>query len=159
MALVSNTSPVISLGLINQLTILDDLFGEIYIPKAVWDELISLKDRFDISIISAFFNSKVREIKCENDLKLFIDYGESEAILLAKEINASYLLIDDKKARSIAEELGVVCIGTLGILAKAKEKGLIKSLRPLFLKLIENNRYYSKNVLNSLFDISGEESI
>lgn len=157
MAIVSNTSPVISLGLINQLTILDDLFGEIYIPKAVWDELISLKDRFDISIISAFFNSKVRGIKCENDLKLFIDYGESEAILLAKEINASYLLIDDKKARSIAEELGVVCIGTLGILAKAK--GLIKSLRPLFLKLIENNRYYAKNVFNYLLDISGEELI
>ncbi len=56
-----------------------------------------------------------------------IDRGESEAILLHKELKADYLLIDDKKARQKAESLGINCIGTLGVLYLAHKKNLIKT--------------------------------
>jgi len=67
-----------------------------------------------------------------------MDYGESESLILHKELNAYFLLIDDKKARTIAENFGVNCIGTLGILSFAKSQKIIKELRPLFKILLDN---------------------
>jgi predicted nucleic acid-binding protein len=74
-----------------------------------------------------------------------MDYGESEAIILYREQNDDYLLIDDKKARKIAESLGVNCIGTLGLLHHAKKRNIIRELRPIFIELIENKRYTELN--------------
>ena len=88
-----------------------------------------------------------------------MDYGESESLILCKEINANYLLIDDKKARIIAEELGVVCIGTIGVLAFSKEQKFITELRPLFNQLIKKNRYYSKDILNKILLKYNEQTI
>jgi len=59
-------------------------------------------------------------------------------------------LIDDKKARSIAENYKIICIGTLGILTKALDKGLTESLRPLFTEFLNSKRYYSIELLNEI---------
>lgn len=67
-----------------------------------------------------------------------------------KEIKADYLVIDHKKARDIAESWQVKCIGTIGILYRTKQKRIIQELRPLFLHLIQNKRYYSRKVLNQV---------
>ncbi|MGY6561409.1 MAG: DUF3368 domain-containing protein [Luteibaculaceae bacterium] len=69
------------------------------------------------------------------------------------------MLIDDKKARNIAENFGIKCIGTLGILSVAKDKGLIDELRPIFLSFLENNRYYSVNLKNKLLERHNELKI
>ncbi len=79
-----------------------------------------------------------------------MDFGESESVLLFKELNADYLLIDDKKARDIAENLGIQCIGTIGVLSIAKERGLIKELRPLFESFLQKKRFYSLKLLNGI---------
>lgn len=79
-----------------------------------------------------------------------MDYGESQSVILYKELQADFLLIDDKKARSIAENFGIHCIGTIGLLSISKDKGLIGSLRPIFDELIINNRYYSIDMLNAV---------
>jgi uncharacterized protein len=57
-------------------------------------------------------------------------------------------LIDDKKARLIAEMEEIKCIGTLGVLFFGKQKGLIESPKSEFQTLLSNKRYYSKNLLN-----------
>lgn len=88
-----------------------------------------------------------------------MDYGESESVILYKKLNANFLLIDDKKARHIAENFDIKCIGTLGILAKAKEKGFIKELRPIFISFLENDRYYSIKLLNNLLEKYNEPKI
>lgn len=160
MKAVLDTSPIISLSIINKLPILESLFSSIYIPKAVWKELSDNKAILPFSGIKSFFNSrKIKEISKNNNLTPFVDCGESEAIILAKEINADYLIIDDKRARSIAEEIGLECIGTLGLLYRAKEKSLITELKPLFTQLIANGRYYSKEILNFLLSKDNEELI
>lgn len=87
------------------------------------------------------------------------DPGESEAITLCKEVEADFLLIDDKRARRFAETLGIGCIGTLGILSVAKTKGMVKDLRPLFELLIRNRRYYGISLLNTLLQRHGEKSL
>lgn len=88
-----------------------------------------------------------------------MDYGESESVILYKELNADFLLIDDKKARDIAENLEVRCIGTLGILSSAKSTGIIKELRPLFKTLFDNNRFYSLKLINAVLERNNEAII
>jgi predicted nucleic acid-binding protein len=68
-------------------------------------------------------------------------------------------LIDDKKARRIAENFNINCVGTLGILSVAKEKGLIDDLRSIFLTFLRNERYYSINLMNKLLAIHNENPI
>jgi len=66
-------------------------------------------------------------------------------------------LIDDKKARSIAESFGIVCIGTIGILSVCKDKKLIKNLKPIFKSFIQNKRYYSIELLNDILIVKNEK--
>ena len=106
-----------------------------------------------------FFEAKVAKISSFNDLTFLMDYGESESLILYKELNADFLLIDDKKARAIAENFNISCIGTLGLLSTAKSKGLINELRPYFIVLLKNNRYYSVKLLNALLEKHNEQKI
>lgn len=153
---VSDTSPIISLAILDMLHLFEKIFTKVYIPEAVWHELTSSKKTSHNLKIKAFFENKIKHINSANNLLPLVDLGESEAIILCKEINADFLIIDDLKARQIAEEIGINCVGTLGLLFKAKEKGYIKELRKYFVLLIENNRYYSITILNKLLDLSNE---
>src|SRR5699024_10029240 len=125
---------------------------EIKISKAVWEEISLDKTTKFYKKIEHFFKPKITNIKGFNELTFVMDYGESESVILYKELNADFLLIDDKKARSIAENFDIKCIGTLGILSVAKSKGIITELRPVFEIFIENNRYYSIKLLNTLLE-------
>ena len=147
---IADSGPIFSLAIIDKLEILNHLFDEIKIPKAVWKEITLDKSTAFYPKIELFFASKVQNIKGFNDLTFVMDYGESESVILYKELNADFLLIDDKKARNVAENFNIKCIGTLGILSTAKEKGLIKELRPIFKTFLENDRYYSVQLLNIL---------
>lgn len=154
---IADTGPIISLAVIKKLELLNTLFDEVFVPKAVWDELNENKKNFEFDIIEKYFKTKVRKIKSINNLTFMMDYGESEAVILYKESNAQFLLIDDKKARKIAENFQVECIGTIGILIAAKESGLISSLKPYFVNLLKNKRYYSKNLLNRILEDHSED--
>lgn len=155
---VLDTGPVISLSIIDKLDILTHLFDKIFIPNAVWEELNRSEFFQDFPQIKSFFEGKVKSISRFNELILITDYGESESMLLYKELAADFLMIDDKKARSFAEELEINCIGTLAVLIKAKEKGLITELKPIFENLLQNKRYYSKSVLNKILSRQNEST-
>ncbi len=156
---IADSGPIFSLSIIDKLELLDQIFDEIKIPKAVWNEITFDKTTKFHDKIDLFFKSKVIEITGFNELTFVMDYGESESVILYNELNANFLLIDDKKARRIAESLGVTCIGTLGVLSIAKSKNLVNELRPIFKALIENNRYYSIKLLNILLERHNEMKI
>ncbi len=156
---IADSGPIFSLALVDKLNILDVLFDEIKIPQAVWNE-ITLDDSVScFDIIVNYFKNKVEKITQFNELTFIMDYGESESITLYRELNANFLLVDDKKARRIAENLNITCIGTLGLLIAAKDKGIINELKPIFEEFLKNKRYYSLNLLNAILKEHNENSI
>lgn len=156
---ISDSGPIFSLAIVDKLEIMDRLFEEIYIPKAVWEELTRDQTTEHYQRIVDYFQSKIKEVSERNELTFVMDYGESEAVILYKELNADYLLIDDKKARDIAENFGIQCIGTIGILSIAREKGIVNELRTLFEAFLKNKRYYSLELLNTILKKYNEEGI
>jgi len=147
---IADAGPILSLALVDKLSVLDKLFDDIRISKAVWEEISSDDTKPFHARIVSFFQNKVETIKGRNDLTFIMDYGESESVILYKELDADFLLIDDKKARNIFENYNINCVGTIGILIKAKEFGIIDSLKPIFTSFLNNKRFYSIELLNTV---------
>ena len=154
---IGDTGAIISLAIIDKLSLLDLFFDKIFVPQAVWSELVEDESFAEVENIKFFFRDRVKKIHSVNDLKLIMDRGESEAVLLYQELEADVLLIDDRKAREIAESLGVNCLGTLALLITAKENQLIESLNIIFSQFLANRRFYSKQLLNSILRDHNEQ--
>ncbi len=137
MIVVSDTSVITNLVQIDQLTLLKALFGNIVIPQKVYDELTKVPKQ--IELIERLNWIEVKQISdrthFDNLLKT-LDPGEAEAIVLAIELEADALLIDEKKGRKIAQEHGIIITGLLGILIIAKTENLISEVKPILDKLI-----------------------
>lgn len=147
--LVADTSPLISLIVINKLYVLQSQYPETYIPESVWDELYKHPFIRQYQKEMDTLKNCVRKVSKKMTFPE-IDSGEADAISLYKELNADLLLIDDKKGRQIAEQNEVNCIGTLALLIAARKRNLIPLLHSVFAELLKNNRYYQKELLNRI---------
>ena len=131
MIVISDTTPLISLMKIGRLELLHKLFGEIQIPEAVFNELVS----------NPRFPDESREIKSCPFIKVVVidnsglvkllrrstglDLGESEAILLADSFDGSLLLMDEAKGRQVAAQMEISVMGTIGILMAGYKEGFL----------------------------------
>lgn len=82
--------------------------------------------------------------------------GEAETILLAQELHAQVVLIDDNVGYRMAKRAGLNVVRTLSLLLKAKEQGLLTELKPLLDETILNGRWYSNNVYQDFLMRAGE---
>lgn len=131
MIVVSDTSSVSALLRIGQGNLLQLLFGEVLIPEAVRAELLAFfPDLPEFLHCRQIVNAGEVDRLCEE-----LDLGEAEAIVLARESNADILLMDELNGRRVAVREGVPIIGLMGVLIKAKNEGLVVSIRPLIEKL------------------------
>ena len=153
MIIVSDTSPLVCLLHLDKLVLLKDLFAHVIIPPAVFRELINAKivDGTFLEIntyIEIIAPSNKREV---DKLTAILDLGESEGIVLSKELNVDLLLIDEAPGREIATNLGIPIKGLLGVLLDAKEGNLIDEIRPLIEKLqTEINFRINDNLLKKI---------
>ncbi len=126
---VADSSCLIGLSKIGRLAILHDLFGAVLIPEKVYQEVVvSGKGRpgaHEVKNEPWIATRAVQNYLAVRALQLHLGGGESEAISLAVECNADFLILDDLKARQIAEELGLSVVGTVALLYKSAEKGLL----------------------------------
>lgn len=130
MIIVSDTTPIIALIKAGHLEWLKQLYQEIFIPKAVFDELTTneafpdeaekIKHCDFIQICNVMNKEAVGILRRATGL----DAGESEAIVLYTESKADFLLLDEHKARGIAKNMEIDFIGTLGIMMLAYDEGI-----------------------------------
>lgn len=143
MPTVSNTSPLLNLAIIDQLTLLRDQFGEIWIPPAVLEELRIDEDLPGSSVVREALGLGWLEVVEVEDqpfvlaLQRNLDKGEAEAIALAVQVKARWTLLDEREGRKAAKALGLEVTGVLGVLLRAKHEGKLSSLRSAMEELRE----------------------
>ncbi len=155
---VSNTTPILSFMKLNRLYILKEIYKEIIIPEAVYLELEKGRSKYYINISD---ESWIKIVKVKNkslikQLEKDLDKGESESITLSIEISTDLLLIDEKLGRKIAEEKGIKISGTIGVLLKAKKRGIVKEVKPFIYELIEKGNYYKDSFIKLVLEYAGE---
>ena len=162
MIVISDTSPIINLAIIDKLDLLPQLFDTIVIPEAVFNEIVIIGKGLPGSDIIE--NAKWVEVKaCNNRILInslldYVQIGEAEALTLALELHADTIIVDEAAARNLAEQFGLNFTGLLGILIKAKEHGLIPSVKPLMDALRTKARFFiHQSLYNQVLKIAKEE--
>ena len=134
---------------INALHLLPALLDPVIAPPAVITEFGSCppwlvaEEPTDRSVVRA--------------LELVLDRGESEAIALAQE-KGGRIILDDRKAREVAVRMGVPITGTIGLLIKAKQSGIIPAIRPLLDALDAGQFHVSRALREEALRLANEPS-
>jgi len=153
---VSNTGPLIALASIGQFDLLRRLFGKILFPPAVRAEV---QDETSVAALTAadwIVVQPAQDLLAVQLLREELDAGESEAIILARELDAELVLIDERAARRKARGIGLQTVGTLGVLLMAKDKGLVAGLKPLLDDLRRAGFRMSDDLYRQVLGSAGE---
>jgi predicted nucleic acid-binding protein len=160
MIVVSNSTPLISLAKIDRFDLLKAIFSKVHISQGVYEEVVvegeglagarEVSDADWIEIVEVSDKSAVEELQGE------LDKGESEVIVLARELGADWLLLDERLARQKAKALRFKVIGTLGILLRAKEMRLIETVKPEMDQLRARGIRISGRVYEQVLSIAQE---
>ena len=160
MSIVVNSTPLISLAIINQLDLLQKIFGDVILPRAVHNEIIIMgKGKAGYSQLSSvnwFLVADTVNFDLKRSIMVQLDEGEAEVITVAKDRKLPIVCIDEFAGRQFAGLLGLDVIGTLGVLLIAKKRGYIHKIKPLCDMLINNERYVSRTLYDEVLRNAGE---
>ena len=159
MILVADASALIALSACNSLALLETLFGTVLVPEAVFLEVAAV-DKPQSDRLRSYLHGKVRTVDMQRFVYLdaFADAGETEAMLLYKEITADYLLIDDKRGRKVAKINQIKTVGSLGVLLQAKRAGLIARVAPLIEKIAASPVFMGEGLIQTVLELAGESA-
>jgi predicted nucleic acid-binding protein len=142
--IISDTSCLIILSKIGELDLLRQLYKTVIITHDIFLEYS--EDLPEWIVIEQAKDKYKQQL-----LEMQIGKGEASAIALALEIGDNIVILDDWKARRVAERLGLSVTGTLGVIIKAKSSGIIPSIKPYLKKIKETNFRISEELeLNAL---------
>ena len=151
---VADTSPLIALDQLGQLSLLQRIFGEIHVPPAVAGELIpGMAELPSWIVVRPLAHPIASEI-----LRASLGAGESEALSLMLEARAELVILDDRPARRLALNLGLRVVGTAGILLRAKRLGIIPEVRPLVDEIIRQGFRLSPAIREKVLVDAGESA-
>jgi uncharacterized protein len=154
MIIISNTTPLIGLTSIRRFNLLQQLFGKLYIAQAVYNEAVATGHEADGTKNEVTRATWIETVSVKDRLAVEVlldelDLGEAETIVLAREIGADWVLMDEKKGRRKLTQLGLKKIGTVGILLKAKQVGLLPVIRPDLERLRQQGFSLSQIVIDA----------
>ena len=160
MIVVSNTTPFSELAKVGRMDLLGDIFGKVIIPQEVYNEITTgthpavnaVKSANWIEVLSIRNSQQVSILQSETNL----DLGECAAIILAEELGADRVLIDEWAARKVAKSRHLPVTGTVGILLIAKHQGLIESVKPVLDELMAQGKRISQQLYQEVLDIAKE---
>lgn len=163
MIVISDTTPIISLMKANRLDLLRKLYGKVLIPNAVYKELTEnatfakeariIKDIDYLTVVAVENEKSVSVLRNVTGL----DAGESEALIMYDEQKADLLLMDEHKGRSVAKQLNVRHIGTVGVLLLAYDKGMIQQddVKSCLDTMLANNIRLDRKLCNVVMEHIG----
>lgn len=158
MIVISDTSPLCYLLLIDLIDLLPALYDRVIIPEIIRDELAASKSP---PIVQAWIAQppiwlEIRAVTSSNSFSADeIDPGERDAIALAEELQADLILLDDQAARTIAAKRGLAIVGVLGILVKAGQQGKI-DFPTAIARLQQTTFRASASLIQTLLDQFGQ---
>ena len=147
--IISDTSVLILFQKINKLDLLQGIYSEIITTPEVAEEYGDVLP--DWIIIQSVSDRKYQEF-----LEIQIDKGEASAIALAKDYPEVLLLLDDLKARKLAAQLNMKYTGTLGIINRAKQLGLIERVKPLIDEILNTDFRISEKIIKEFLILNEE---
>lgn len=156
---IVNSTPIIVLCGIGKLDFLRELYGEITIPTAVYGEVTAMEDSACMQVRKAdswIHIESIRDITEKKMYKAKLHAGEVEVMILAQEQKADLVIIDDNAAKKTAKYLGLTVTGTLGILLKAKRKGLVSRVDVLLDEMKRNGFYLDSRLEAFVLEQAGE---
>lgn len=163
MPIVSNTSPLLNLAIIDHLALVRAQFEMVYIPTAVRAEL-KIESDFPgaAQLRKALAAGWLQEVALESRsvvraLQRDLDEGEAEAIALALQRGETDILMDEHDGRAIAKTMGLQPIGVLGVLLRAKRAGTLESVQ-VAVRALQNEAgfHLSETLVNTLLHEAGE---
>lgn len=160
MIVVADTTPLSELAKIGELDLLQKVYQRLVIPREVYQEIIAgehpaanlIKSITWIDILSVRNSQAIFNLQSMTQL----DLGECAAIILAEELGANRILIDDLEARKIAMSRNLPVTGTIGTLLIAKQLRLITSVKPLLVALINQGTYISPKLYQQVLVMAQE---
>lgn len=155
---VTDAGPLIALGRLDLIHLLPALFHTVQVPHAVLTECMARPQQADALRIQAAVQAGVLQV-CEATPVVAdaLDAGERAAIGRALEIGAA-VLVDDLAARRHAQALQLVVIGTLGVLVRAKRRGLLTQVAPLIERLRAGGQRLSQTAVAEALGAAGESA-
>lgn len=157
MLIVADSSALIALATCDGLDVLLEVYNDIKVPDAVFAEIVA-PEKAQSDALGSFLSGRVMKVDTTRWVLTAggLGRGEIEAMALYKQLSADMLLIDDHRARMIAEHNQIHCIGTLGLLLIAKQKGMIPALVPYIQKLRHSSIHYGDALLDRVLKLAGE---
>ena len=164
---VADTGPLIALARGGHLQLLQTLYEKILVPPAVHIELCPGSGRPGSKRLAEAFEQGWLQVKrpsasatsAIDELILILDPGEAEAIVLAKEMDCRFLLIDERKGRAVARRRGVPIAGIAGVLLAAKRYGFIDEILPLVKDMEQIGYRMSPALINEIARRAGESGV
>jgi predicted nucleic acid-binding protein len=157
MLIVADSSALIALAVCDGLDVLLRVYDDVRVPQAVYKEVV-MQEKLEAAKLEAFLTDRVVEVDTARMVLAAggLGQGELEAMALYKQLSADTLLIDDLRARTIAEHNHINCIGALGMLLLAKQNGYIKKIAPYVQKFKLSSIHYGDSLLEKVMKLAGE---
>ncbi len=167
--MIINASPLIVFSRLNELELLNKIFGEVIISEAVYKEVVEsgiLKDEFGASLIEEAIQKNKIKVKKLNELfqkrleilrknYRLLDKGEAETIALALQEKSKEVLIDERFAREVAISQGISPKGSLRVLLLAFENKIIdeKEMKNLLTRITSTDFRIGADILSEFFEL------
>jgi hypothetical protein len=156
---IANNTPLVALWVLCRLDLLQQLYDEVWIPQAVYDEFLATERALRQAALQNAPWIKTVSLSNPQRAKVYVglDQGETEVLALAEEHSARLVIMDELKGRRYARRLGIPLTGTLGLLLLSKERGLTLRLAPLLAELQNAGLYLAPDLIAQVLRRAGEE--
>lgn len=152
---VSNTTPLITLAGVGLLDLLPQLYGVVHIPRAVATEYLAKAAATDPRLEQQPWLIIVDSVPVNPDLPK-LGAGEAEALSLGASLGVRFILLHERKARRVASTAGLTVVGTLAVLLRAKDEGLIPAVKPVVEAMQSQGRYFGDELIARVLSEAGE---